>query len=283
MSMRYAVIGWPLGHSLSPLIHNASFKALGRDYAMEAVPISPALLDRFMNTDARAYHGIAVTIPYKSEILRFCKEISEEAAAIGAANTLALTPPGDWHAYNTDAVAVGLSFARAGVELRGKRVLVLGAGGAARAACFQVLLDGAARLTIANRTGGRAETLKSNLLRRFEGAEINTAGLDEDALRTAIGSAEVLINTTSIGMHPRTGESPVPPGILNGGLIVFDAVYNPLETRLLRDAAGAGAKTISGAEMLVYQAVGQEKIWMGADAPADLMREALIKRLGQAP
>jgi len=283
--IKYAVIGWPLGHSMSPLIHNASFAARGLDCRLEARAVSPSQFEQFMNSAAREYHGIAVTLPYKTEVLRFCKEQDERVVFIGAANTLWRMPNGEWQSYNTDAVAVSHSLRTADVEPRDKSVVVLGAGGAARAVCFQILLEGAARLTIANRTISRSESLKRDMINYFRGGvALETIDLSEGSLRIAISGADILINTTSIGMYPHTDESPVPPGLLKKELAVFDVVYNPMETRLLREARAAGARAIPGTEMLLYQAAEQERIWLGEEAEVDVpvMRAALLKELGRS-
>lgn len=284
--MKYAVIGWPLGHSMSPLIHNASFEAMGLDCRLEARAVSPSQFEQFMNSAAREYHGIAVTLPYKTEVVRFCREQDEEVAIIGAANTLMRMPNEEWRAHNTDAGAVGRSLRSAGVEPRDKTVVVLGAGGAARAVCFQVIADGAARLIIANRTRSRAESLRRDMCAFFtRGAGVETIDLNEHTLRNAIAAADILINTTSIGMYPHVEESPIPRGMLKKDLVVFDVVYNPLETKLLREARSAGACAIPGAEMLLYQATEQELIWLGEKAKKvdiNVMRAALLKELGRS-
>lgn len=274
----YAVIGWPLGHSMSPVIHNASFRALGLGCRFEARPVPPSGFAEFIKSlPSTSFGGLAVTIPYKSEILGHCRERDETVRAIGAANTVRVGPDGGLEAFNTDAGAASRTLREAGVDPEGARVVVLGAGGAARAICFRMLRDGAAAVTIANRTFERAERLREEMgPLASPPTELNAVPLERDALAAALGPADILINTTSVGMYPRVDESPVPAEILKEGLAVFDIVYNPRETLLLRAARERGGKTIGGTDMLVYQAAEQEKLWLGVDAPVETMRESLL-------
>lgn len=278
---RYAVIGWPLGHSMSPAIHNASFAALGLRCRLDAVAVPPAGLAAFMRSlPSSGIRGLAVTIPHKTAVLPFCSSVDPEAAAIGAANTVAVGDDGALRAFNTDAAGAAGALRDAGVAVAGARVVVLGAGGAARAICHRLLRDGAASVTIANRTVSRAEALRDDLA----GGEGRVAAVPArgPAFEAALAAAGVLVNATSVGMSPRAGESPVPRGLLRAGLAVMDIVYNPIETKLLADARAAGATAIPGTEMLLYQAAEQERIWLGAEAPAGVMREALFSALARS-
>jgi shikimate dehydrogenase len=282
MHAEYAVIGWPLGHSLSPVIHNASFKALGLPCRFTAQPVPPKEFDRFMNSlSSSPLKGLAVTIPYKTDVLKYCGVRAPGVDTIGAANTVTITEDGELKAANTDAAAVGRTLRDAGVHTRGKRIVVLGAGGAARAACAQMLMEGVAGLTIANRTPSRAEGLKSDLLNAFPAAEIAVIPIEGTKLNRAMEAAHILINTTSVGMYPVVDAAPIPARLLTDRMAVMDAVYNPLETLLIKQARVRGAKTVTGADMLIYQAVEQERIWLGVEAPLKVMREALLKTLGQ--
>ncbi|MCX6357901.1 MAG: shikimate dehydrogenase [Candidatus Aureabacteria bacterium] len=281
MTSKYAVIGWPLGHSMSPAIHNASFLALGIPEHFEARPISPAEFDRFMRAlPGGPLKGVAVTIPYKTDVLRFCASLSPEAVAIGAANTLRVDG-GGIRAFNTDAGAAVRVLSEAGVRLKGKRAVVLGAGGAARAICVELLREGVDSLVIANRTLARGTALRDELLRVAPHATVGTVPLNGDELRDVTGAADLLVNTTSVGMYPRVEESPVERPLLRKGLAVMDIVYNPIETTLLKYAREAGAVAIPGTEMLLHQAVEQERIWLGVEPPLGVMREALLSELSR--
>lgn len=280
----YIVIGYPLAHSMSPAIHNASFEALGLPHRFGARALQRDELDAFIKAlPASQIRGVAVTIPHKTAVLPYCEVRESEVEAIGAANTL-LVREGILSAFNTDAPAAGLALREAGVTLHGARVVVIGAGGAARAVCYRLLHEGIASLTIANRTFPRAARLADDLRRTVRSREtVSAIPLAGEELSRALAVADILVNTTSVGMHPREDASPLPAGMLRSGLVVMDIVYNPAETRLLREAREAGAKAIPGTEMMVYQAVEQERIWLGIEAPVDVMRKALLRALGKAP
>lgn len=282
MHGEYAVIGWPLGHSLSPVIHNASFEALRLPFRFAAEPLPPDRFDQFMKSlPASPLKGLAVTIPYKTDVLKYCAVRAVAVDTIGAANTVTVTEQGGLKADNTDAAAVGRTLRDAGINPKGKRVVVLGAGGAARAASAQMLLEGAASLTIANRTLARAQGLKLDLRKFFPSASIDAVPIAGKAIARALSAAHILINTTSVGMHPSVDDSPIPAKLLTHGMAVMDAVYNPLETRLIRQAREKGAVAVAGMDMLIYQAAEQERIWLGVEAPLGVMREAFLKALGK--
>jgi len=281
---RYAVIGWPLGHSMSPAIHNASFEALGLHCRLDAVAVPPEGLDAFMRAlPASGLRGLAVTIPHKTAVLPHCAFVDPDATEIGAANTVAVGDAGMLCAYNTDAPGAIGALRDAGVVVAGARVMVLGAGGAARAICFRLLRDGAASVVIANRTPSRAEALKGDL-EKVHGAAGRVGAVPGigAAFEEALASAGILVNATSVGMSPLAGESPVAGALLRADLAVMDVVYNPLETRLLADARAAGATVIPGTEMLLRQAAEQERIWLGVEAPVGVMRRALLSGLGRS-
>ncbi len=283
MQVEYAVIGWPLGHTMSPVIHNASFEALGLPCRFTAQPVPRSRFDQFMKSvSSSSLKGLAVTIPYKTEVIKYCAMRAAEVDTIGAANTLSVMEKGALKADNTDASAVSRTLRDAGVSPQGRRVVVLGAGGAARAACAQMLLEGAASLTIANRTPSRAEELRRDLINAIPStAEVDAIPLGGEAIARALRGSHILINTTSVGMHPDVGETPLPSALLSPEMVVMDVVYNPIETRLIKEAREIGAMTITGTEMLVHQAAEQERIWLGVDPPLPVMREALLRELGR--
>jgi shikimate dehydrogenase len=282
MVAEYAVIGWPLGHSMSPLIHNASFEALGLDCRFVARPLSPAEFEPFMKSlPASSLKGLAVTIPYKTEVLRYSDIRAKEVEVIGAANTISVRDNGELGANNTDSGAASRALREAGVAVGGRRVVVLGAGGASRAICFQMLWEKAASLAIVNRTVSRAERLRDELIRSASDTAVSVIPLEAGALFDTLETADVVINTTSVGMYPRVDECPIDTALLSDGCAVFDIVYNPVETKLLKDARKKGACVIPGADMLVYQAASQEDIWLGVDAPVEVMKTVLLKELSK--
>jgi len=263
----YGVIARPVAHSLSPVIHNAAFEALGINavYVPFLVEDVPRFLAEFR---ALGVKGYSVTIPHKEAALSAADEADDLAREIGAANTIVRR--GDLLcATNTDCAGAlaALEEALAGDELRGKSVILLGAGGAARAVAFGLRQRGA-RIVIVNRTFERGEELARDV-----GAEARH--VEELPHLTA----DILINTTAVGMHPHTDISPVPREILRAGMVVFDAVYNPRETRLLREAKAAGCRVVYGDAWLLNQAALQFELWIGRPAPREVMARALRARL----
>jgi shikimate dehydrogenase len=267
----FGLLGNPVGHSLSPPMHEAAYDELGMDARYVTFePDRDELGAAIEGADALGVAGLNVTIPFKQDALSHV-EPDDLAARIGAVNTIDFSdgePSSPPAGYNTDVAGVCRSFAHHDVTLSGKDAVVVGAGGAARAAAF-ALSDADAEVHIANRTVERAEGLAADL----RGA---TAG-GLDSLSTHIPDAEVLVNATSVGMEEN--QSPVPADALHADLAVLDAVYRPLETRLLRDARERGATTIDGAWMLLYQGVEAFERWTGRDAPVNTMNAALRARL----
>jgi shikimate dehydrogenase len=261
----FGLLGNPVGHSLSPPMHEAAYDELGMDARYVTFEPEPdALPSAVSGAAALGIAGLNVTIPFKRDVLDLV-EPDDLAARIGAVNTVDLsgTPTG----HNTDAEGVVRAFERHDVPLEGTAV-VAGAGGAGRAAAF-ALADAGMRVRIANRTVERAEELAEAV----EGATAHPLS----ALGDLLADASVLVNATSVGMEEDA--TPVPAAALHGGLAVLDAVYTPVETRLLRDAASAGATTVDGAWMLLYQGVAAFERWTGQDAPVDAMNDALRSRL----
>ncbi|MCW3992163.1 MAG: shikimate dehydrogenase [Candidatus Bathyarchaeota archaeon] len=275
------LIGHPVGHSMSPAMHNAAFKELGLDYRYEAVSVEPERLTDFLNGVLRrpTVRGANVTIPHKISVMRAIDVVDEAAAMIGAVNTV-VNDGGVLKGYNTDGVGALRALEGSIGELRGRRVLLLGAGGAARAVAYVIAREAEA-LTILNRTPRRAVELAGALREKVEHrVDISATAFDETHLRRELERADILINATPIGMHPDVGETPVPRHLLHGRLLVFDLVYNPPRTRLLREAEDAGAETLSGVEMLVYQGAEAFLLWTGKRAPVDLMLRAVRRELG---
>jgi len=270
----YGVIGSPIAHSLSPHVHNASFRGMGFD----AVYL-PFLVDdvvEFVRAfEAVPVSGYSVTIPHKVAVMEALDEVDPLARQIGAVNTV-VRRDGELLGSNTDCPAAVSALAGAlggGGEresvLTGKRVVLLGAGGAARGIAYGLTSEGA-RLTILNRTAAKAVTLAGELGVQGGGLE----GLADLA-------CDVLVNTTSVGMHPRVQESIVPAGALHPGMVVFDAVYNPMKTRLLAEAEQAGCVTVSGVDWFVEQAALQFETWTEQPAPRDLMRRVVVENLSR--
>ncbi len=281
----FGVIGDPVAHSMSPAIFNACFDAAGVDAVYVPLRVTggvegfAAFMDRIVTGGAghtADWGGFSVTIPHKAhalEYLRACDgHVEPGAARIGAVNTLKIEAGGLVSGYNTDrAGAMDALSSVMGIqphELAGKPIAIVGAGGVARAV-VSGLKDVDAAVTIYNRTLEKAQTLA---------AEFNAQSAPLDALGKA--RPAILINCTNLGMYPNTDTSAVPATVLHKGLTVFDTVYNPMETRLLREAAAAGARCVNGVEMFVRQAAAQYRLWFGANPDIDLIRGVVLARLG---
>ncbi|WP_276257577.1 shikimate dehydrogenase [Haloglomus litoreum] len=264
----YGLLGNPVGHSLSPPMHEAGYRELGLD--ARYVTFEPApddFDDAVAGARALGVRGLNVTIPFKGDALAH-PDVEADALAerIGAVNTLDF---GGEHVtgHNTDAAGVTRAFEHHGVDLAGAGVVV-GAGGAGRAAAF-ALADAGVDVAIANRTESKAVDLAADVPR--------ASGHPLDAVPDLLADADLLVNATSVGMEEDA--SPVPADALHADLAVLDAVYTPVETRLLRDAAAVGATTVDGAWMLLFQGVEAFERWTGETAPVDAMNGALRAEL----
>lgn len=274
------LIGYPVGHSMSALMHNAAFQELGLGYHYVLKSVRPKALGRFTADEMRvdAVRGASVTIPHKVSIMGYLDEVDPEAATIGAVNTI-VNEGGRLKGYNTDGRGAMRALQEAYGDLRGAKAVVIGAGGAARAIGYHLsmVVD---ELSILNRTVSRAESLASGLkLLPGCNASVTAAALTRENLRSKLIEADVLINATPLGMTPETDKSPVDSDLLHPSLLVFDTVYNPLKTRLLREAEEAGARTLTGAKMLAYQGTASFELWTGVRAPEELMLEVVVDAL----
>ena len=273
------IIGDPIAHSMSPAIHNAAFDKLGLNYLYVPFRVKREELGKAIaGVRALNIRGLNVTIPHKVTVIPFLDELDPLAQRIGAVNTI-VNDDGVLTGYNTDATGFLQTLLERGGEPRGKNVVILGAGGASRAISF-ILAERGARLVILNRLLELdwAEELASRISQVFK-KEVKALELNEKNLKKVLANADILVNATSVGMSPNIDETPVSPDLLRPSLTVFDIVYNPIKTRLLREAEAAGAKTISGVDMLVWQGALGFELWTGAKAPVKLMRETAIKGL----
>jgi shikimate dehydrogenase len=267
MKRVYGIIGDPVAHSLSPVMHNAAFEKLGLDAIYLAFRVSKGeLKDAIRGAKSLGIAGLNVTIPLKEKALFFVNA-EEEAKKIGAINTIDFstgTPVG----YNTDGIGSLRALKEVVGEIEGKDVLILGAGGAARAISFYLDAEGA-KVTIANRTKERAAQLTSIL------HNAKSIGLGAE-LTKQLKDLDILINATSVGMHPNEDATLVRAEMMHPDLVVFDIVYNPMETKLLKEAKKAGVKKIvDGVKMLVYQGAASFKIWTKKEPPIAEMEKAV--------
>ena len=260
----YGVIGQPIEHSLSPLMHNAAFAAIGYKAYFTAFAVDD-LAAAVAGTRALGIAGASVTLPHKTEIIKYLDWGAPAAREMAAVNTI-VNREGRLCGCNTDVSGALQALARK-VDLRRKRVLILGAGGAARALVYGTVKAGA-EVAIANRTAERGQLLADEFGVKF---------LPLSACKEF--SPEVLVNTTSLGMFPQVEGLPVPETFLNSAMVVMDIIYNPLKTRLLRAAENCGAGIVDGLEMFVGQGALQFELWTGEKAPFKLMRDVVLEHL----
>jgi shikimate dehydrogenase len=266
---------------MSAVMHNAAFMELGLDFAYQLLEVRPEDLERAASGTLRApdVRGASVTIPHKVSVMGCLDEIDLEAVRIGAVNII-VNDGGKLKGYNTDGIGALRAIGERYGDLGGARAVILGAGGAARAISYK-LAENVSEVTILNRTPRRAEELSDYLssLRECR-AEISSDGLSRDSVRASLVGADILINTTPLGMHPDTEASPVDQDLLRPDLLVFDAVYNPPMTRLLREAEASGSMVLAGVNMLVYQGVVAFELWTGREAPEAVMMGSVLDALG---
>jgi shikimate dehydrogenase len=259
------VIGDPIEHSLSPALHNWVLERLGLNYEYRAFHVPREKLARFFQ-DVRAGQigGLNVTIPHKEAVIALLDGIEPEAARLGAVNTIVRTN-GAWRGFNTD----GLGFLRAmsanGIRLRGARVVLLGAGGSAKAVAFALAQSGIAHLVIYNRSVERAESLRRQLSIQMAFTAVHVHRLsDGDCWCEDLSRATLCVNSTPVGMYPKTDQSPLAvPEALHRELVVCDLVYNPIETTLMREARHRGVRAFNGLDMLIYQGLESLRLWLG--------------------
>ena len=270
------IIGDPVEHSLSPAMHNAAFAALGLDFVYVPFRVkSGELAGAISGMRALNIRGLNVTIPHKVNVIPFLDELDGLAGRIGAVNTI-VNDSGILKGYNTDATGFLQALLINGIEPKGKRVVILGAGGASRAISFILAKQGAS-LVILNRLLelGWAVELAGRISQIFQ-TEVPALELNRENLAKALGEADILVNATSVGMSPGINETPVNPDLIKSGLVVFDVVYKPAKTRLLRDTEQAGARAISGVEMLLWQGAVAFEMWTGVKAPVEVMRAQVL-------
>jgi len=274
-----AVIGNPVGHSLSPAIHNAAYAALGLDFVYVACPVTDVKNALAGMRALGNFRGMSVTIPHKIEAMKHVDEIDAADRSIGAINTV-VHEKDRLVGLGTDGPGAFQAITDAGVRLEGKQALILGAGGAARAIAFTLVrcakLGALTLLDIdENLLRGLAADLSTDTRLTALRAEAFTPASLEDAM----ASADIIIHCTSVGMHPHTDRSLIPVRMFRPGQVVFDIVYTPLETRLLADARSQGLQTISGVEMFIRQAALQFEQFTGAGAPVAVMRRVVMEHL----
>ncbi len=273
------ILGYPVAHSLSPLMHNAAFAALGLNWAYIPLPVEPERVEK-VTPALRTFNfmGANVTVPHKQAIMRYMDEIDPVAREIGAVNTIAVRD-GRMLGFNTDADGFLQSLLETGFSPRGARCLVLGAGGAARAVVFSLAKAGARAISIFNRTVERAAFLVDDISSVYADIRFSCELLSPQTLDAANNSFDLVVNTTSLGMFPQVDASPWDDGIPLPEAVICDLVYTPIQTKFLQQAASQGLPTVDGTGMLIYQGAKAFEIWTGEPAPVAVLRQTLLSVL----
>jgi shikimate dehydrogenase len=274
-----ALFGFPAHHSMGPAIHNAAFDALGLPFVYVAHDVAPAdLATAVAGARALGYQGLSITMPHKVAALDLVDEVDAVARAIGCLNTI-VRRDGRLVGRNSDGQGALDALGRAGIATQGRRVLVLGSGGAARAVAMTVAMRGQpGEMEILGVVEDELARLGRDVIERAN-ARVSVRRLDQDALALAVSRADLLLHCTPVGMTPEVGRSLVPRELLRPDLAVFDAVYNPRRTLLIEQAAERGCPVVEGMEMFLGQAMVQFEWWTGQKAPAEVMRKIIEARL----
>jgi shikimate dehydrogenase len=262
----FAVLGDPVSHSLSPVMHNTALSEVGYNGVYHAFKVKD-IGEAVSGIKALGIRGVSITIPHKVSVIEFLDELDDTAKNIGAVNTV-INRHGVLTGYNSDCLGAIKAILEK-TAIKDKNVVIIGAGGAARAIGFGIMSQGG-RITILNRTAAKGERLARRL-----GAEFHPISNLKNT------GCQILINTTPVGMIPDTNMMPVQREDLDKTMVVTDVVYNPLKTRLLREAENIGCRTVDGVSMFVYQGAFQFELWTGKRAPVEVMKKAVLKALGK--
>lgn len=278
------IIGWPVAHSISPIMQNRAFLEAGLDsWCYVPMPVSKypyiRVKEAVLGLRALSCQGANVTVPYKEAVVQYLDKLSDSAKAISAVNTIVVDSEGRLVGHNTDGYGFITDLSDHGVNPIGMHVLVLGAGGSARAIMHALLTNGCRRITILNRTKTKADDVAYSFRAMFRDAMIDTGPLTKDAIKMTL-HAELIVNATNIGMSGFDHQMPWDENIhFSSSHIVYDLIYNPAVTPLLAHAAKDNAKTINGLGMLVHQGAQAFELWTGQPAPIAAMRDAAERAL----
>jgi len=273
-----AVIGNPVAHSLSPAIHNAAFEFLDLNFIYVACPVEDLKGALEGMRAIKNFRGMSVTIPHKIEVMKYMDEIASVDRNIGSINTV-LHEQDRLVGLGTDGTGALKALIDSGVAIDGKNILMLGAGGAARAISFTLAQNTKlGELSILDIDETLLQELKTDLKNGTD-AVIKSGLMSENSLAAEMEKTDLIINCTSVGMHPNVDASLIPPGLFRPEQVVFDIVYTPLETKLLAEAKSRGLKVIPGVEMFINQAALQFEHFTGVDAPVEVMRRVVMEHL----
>ncbi|MFW9940219.1 MAG: shikimate dehydrogenase [Candidatus Thorarchaeota archaeon] len=272
------VIGHPIEHSMSPTMWNPALQDLELDYVYIAFDVHPDRLEKAINgIRSLGIKGINVTLPHKEEVIKYLDEVDPIALKIGAINTIK-NEGGILKARNTDADGARKSLIDRGVDIYGKNILIIGSGGVSRAIAY-VLAEEANKIILTDIIEERARTV-ANEIRNNMKVDIEGNLSNQDNLKEYIKKVDILINATPIGMYPKVDETPISRKFLRDDLFIFDVIYNPLETRLMKEAVEIGCKTLGGLDMLVNQGILAFEWWLNKKPNKDLMKKKIIEYLG---
>jgi shikimate dehydrogenase len=278
---RFGVIGHPIGHSLSPLLHATAYSLLGLDCSYEAFDVKPeSLFESLKDFSHRGFSGLNVTIPHKERVALQMDELSEEAKVVGAVNTI-LFQKDRLRGENTDVFGVEATLKPYQSLFNRERVMLLGAGGTSRAIMYALLTRfNPSEIVIANRHQARADELVAHFGPFAKGISLKSAATDEATLHSLAGNSRLIVNATSIGMSPEIDASPIGEGTqFHSRQVVFDLIYTPHVTRLLALAERGGARTISGLEMFLHQGARSFELWLGTRMPVAQLRPVIENEL----
>ncbi len=271
------LFGYPVAHSFSPEMHNRAFDELGLNWAYLPFEVKPEHLSQAVEA-VRALNlvGVNVTVPHKERVIEFLDEITQAAKTIGAVNVI-VNDGGKLIGHNTDGIGFIKSLEEAKFNVSGKKAVVLGAGGAAKAVCVQLAYEGIAELTIVNRNIEKASKLAS-LISNLKVDVITLRWEQKKHIRDEMHNADLVVQATSIGMHTDNAFPPIPDDCFREGQIVCDLVYNPVNTKFLQAAKNAKATVVNGLGMLLYQGAAAFEMWTNKRAPVDVMRKVLVEK-----
>jgi len=270
------ILGWPVAHSFSPAMHNAAAQALGLDVAYVPLPVRPdRLAAAVRGLPALGFRGVNVTVPHKETVIPFLDEVDTAAQAIGAVNTIAIPDGEQLVGYNTDWTGFLADLAAQQVDIPGRDCLVLGAGGSARAVVY-ALLDAGAQVHCFARRPAQAQQLHDDLIPYYPGRTLHTHPWSQLPAIAAQLTTPIIVNCTPLGMSPHTENSPWPEGTpFPAGSFIYDLIYNPYETKLVKDARVAGLSATTGLGMLIEQAALSFEIWTGCSVPREPLFAAM--------
>lgn len=275
------LIGWPVSHSISPLMQNAAFKELGLDeWIYVPVPVSKypyiRIKEAILGMRALGFQGANITVPYKEAVVPYLEQLSDSAKAVGAVNTIVIDSSGRLVGHNTDGQGFIKDLNEHAIDVSSMDVLLLGAGGSARSVAHALLAHGCPRLTILNRTKTKADDIANALAHNFPNAQLFTGVLHKDTIKQ-LPHADLVINATSMGMLSTADAMPWDENVsFTQSQVVYDLIYNPEKTKLLKKAEADGAKAINGLGMLVHQGALAFTIWTGHEAPVQVMKTAAL-------